>query len=104
MLVSCLAYSSTPKMEAMCSSETPVDFHRTTRRYIPEHKETALSHFCKFHKINRAGIKYVNCVDTQMRVLSISSEYGFPFREAVSKYELNLYVISEGTLSFLTVL
>jgi hypothetical protein len=35
-LVSCSAYSSTLKMEAMCSSETSVDFQRTTRRYIPE--------------------------------------------------------------------
>jgi hypothetical protein len=34
---SCLAYSSTLKMEATCSSETMVDFHRTTRRYIPEY-------------------------------------------------------------------
>jgi hypothetical protein len=33
--VSCLAYS-TMKMEAICSSETSVDFQRTTRRYIPE--------------------------------------------------------------------
>jgi hypothetical protein len=35
-LVSCLAYSSTLKMEAKCFSETLVDFQRTTRRYIPE--------------------------------------------------------------------
>jgi hypothetical protein len=35
-LVSCLAYSSTLKMEATCSSETSIDFRRTTRRYIPE--------------------------------------------------------------------
>jgi hypothetical protein len=31
-----LTYSSTVKMEAICSSETSVDFQRTTRRYIPE--------------------------------------------------------------------
>jgi hypothetical protein len=35
-LVSCLAYSSTLKMEVTCSSETSVDFQLTTRRYIPE--------------------------------------------------------------------
>jgi hypothetical protein len=35
-LVSCLSYSSTLKMEVTCSSETSVDFRRTTRRYIPE--------------------------------------------------------------------
>jgi hypothetical protein len=38
-LVSCSAYS-TVKMEAICCSETSVDFQRTTRRYIPE--DTAL--------------------------------------------------------------
>jgi hypothetical protein len=34
--VSCLAYSSTLKMEAMFSSETLVDFHRTERRHVSE--------------------------------------------------------------------
>jgi hypothetical protein len=34
-LVSCSAYS-TLKMEAICSSETSVDFQLATRRYIPE--------------------------------------------------------------------
>jgi hypothetical protein len=34
--VSCSAFSSTLKMEAICSSETSVDFQRTTRRYTPE--------------------------------------------------------------------
>jgi hypothetical protein len=32
-LLSCSAYSSTLKMEAICSSETSVDIQRTTRRY-----------------------------------------------------------------------
>jgi hypothetical protein len=36
-LVSCLTYSSTLKMKVICSSETLVDFQRTTRRYIPEY-------------------------------------------------------------------
>jgi hypothetical protein len=36
-LVSCLAYPSTLKMEAICCSETSVDFQRTTPRYIPDH-------------------------------------------------------------------
>jgi hypothetical protein len=35
MLVSCLAYSSTLKMEGICSSETSVDSQGATRRYIP---------------------------------------------------------------------
>jgi hypothetical protein len=34
-LVSCSAYSSTLKIEVICSSETSVDFQRTTWCYIP---------------------------------------------------------------------
>jgi hypothetical protein len=34
IMVSCLAYSSTMKMEATYSIEMSVDFQRTTRRYI----------------------------------------------------------------------
>jgi hypothetical protein len=36
MMVSCLAYSWTLKMEGICPSETSVDFHRTRWRHIPE--------------------------------------------------------------------
>jgi hypothetical protein len=36
MLVSCLAYSSTLKMESICSSKMLVDVQQTTQRYIPE--------------------------------------------------------------------
>jgi hypothetical protein len=46
MLVSCLAYSSTLKLEETCSSETPADFQRTTRRYIPE-DGTLHNHRCE---------------------------------------------------------
>jgi hypothetical protein len=38
MLVSCLAYSSALKTEMIYSSEKSIDFQRTTRRYIPEHR------------------------------------------------------------------
>jgi hypothetical protein len=36
MLVSCLVYSPTLKMEVACSSETSADFQRSTQRCIPE--------------------------------------------------------------------
>jgi hypothetical protein len=36
MLVSCLASSSTLKIEAICSSETSADFQQTIWPYIPE--------------------------------------------------------------------
>jgi hypothetical protein len=38
LLVSCLAYSSTLKIEAIRSSETSVDFYRTTTRYDYEYR------------------------------------------------------------------
>jgi hypothetical protein len=41
-----LAYFSTLKMEAICSSETSVDFQQTIRRYSPE---DGTLHFC--HKL-----------------------------------------------------
>jgi hypothetical protein len=44
MLVYCLTYSSALKMEATRSSETSVDFPRTTRRYIAETKHFRISH------------------------------------------------------------
>jgi hypothetical protein len=44
-LVYCSAYSSTLKMEATYSYETPVDFQRTTRRYIAKDR-TPQNHRC----------------------------------------------------------
>jgi hypothetical protein len=45
-LVSCLANSSSLKLEATCSSETSVDFQQTTWSYIPQ--DTSLpNHSCE---------------------------------------------------------
>jgi hypothetical protein len=44
LLVSCLAYSSTLKMEVTCSFEILVDFERTARCSIPEVR--SLHNFC----------------------------------------------------------
>jgi hypothetical protein len=33
-----LGYLSTPRIEVICLSETSVEFHRTTRRYIPDER------------------------------------------------------------------
>jgi hypothetical protein len=46
MPVSCMAYASTLKMGATCSSETLVDFHWTTQCYIPEDM-TLHNHCCE---------------------------------------------------------
>jgi hypothetical protein len=59
MLVSCLVYSLTLKIEETCSSETSVDFQRTKRRYIPEDR-TLLNHRCgnlKSYRILIVGLK-----------------------------------------------
>jgi hypothetical protein len=55
MLVSCLAYSSTLKVELICFSEMLVDFQQTTQRYIPNdrilhnhHCENLKSYFIWF--------------------------------------------------------
>jgi hypothetical protein len=57
VLVSCSAYVSTLKKEAMCSSETTVDFQRTTRRYIPE-DSAAHSHRCENLRYYRIEVSY----------------------------------------------
>jgi hypothetical protein len=48
-LISCSAYSSTLKMEAICSSETSVDFQQTTRRYFPKDSTLHLPHTSQCH-------------------------------------------------------
>jgi hypothetical protein len=44
ILVSCLAYSSTLKIEATGSSEISVDFQRTTQSYIPQDRNHSNSY------------------------------------------------------------
>jgi hypothetical protein len=51
-LVSCLAYSSTLNMEAICSSETSLDFQWTTQLYIPEDR-TLDKYVIQSQKISR---------------------------------------------------
>jgi hypothetical protein len=53
MLVSCLAFSSTLKMAATCSTKMSVDFHQTAQHYIPEEKT--------FHT---TAVKMSNCTTT----------------------------------------
>jgi hypothetical protein len=58
MLVSCSAYCLTLKMEAVCSSETSVDFHWIAQCYIPEDR-TLDSHCCETLKSNKTCIVVV---------------------------------------------
>jgi hypothetical protein len=86
-------YSSTLKMEAICSSEKSVDFQRTTRRYIPE--DGTLLLFCLLsHYLTSDSVKlplhlsaryvYVTLqvlphavIKTSVQVLSISVQKCF---------------------------
>jgi hypothetical protein len=52
MLISCMVYFQTLKMQATCSSETSADIQRTKRCYIA--KERALhNHRCENLKANK---------------------------------------------------
>jgi hypothetical protein len=64
-LVFCSAYASTMKIEAICSSETSVDFQRTTWPYIPD-KITILS----FMEANKLLSKVVGFVVKDLRKLT----------------------------------
>jgi hypothetical protein len=44
MLISCLAYSFTTKLEVRCSSETSGDFQRTTWHYIREDRTLQMNY------------------------------------------------------------
>jgi hypothetical protein len=50
-LVSCLAYSSTLKMETKCSSKTSLDFQQCTQLYIPEDRTLQLERCSSTAKI-----------------------------------------------------
>jgi hypothetical protein len=73
MLVSFLAYSSTQKTEATCSSETAVYFQRTTLRYIPENR-TLHNHCCGnlncYIQYHRKRITY-NIKDISYNILEL---------------------------------
>jgi hypothetical protein len=53
MLVSCLAYSLTLKMEATRSSKTFIDFQRPTRCYIQDNRILYIILFCTVSDISR---------------------------------------------------
>jgi hypothetical protein len=69
-LVSCSAYSSTLKKETICSSETSVDFQRTTRRYIPE-DSTLHNHRCE--NLTSYNIKVARITGCQILKLTLTS-------------------------------
>jgi hypothetical protein len=55
--ISCLAYFSTLKMEAVCSSKSFIRIYQSTQRYIPE-GSTIHSHRCKNLKSNKGFLVF----------------------------------------------
>jgi hypothetical protein len=79
-LISCSTYSSTQKMEAICSSETSVDFRRiTTWRFIPENNNLH-NHRCANLKsyILRNLISYLYWTSIKYTVLLLSDNFVKP--------------------------
>jgi hypothetical protein len=74
-LVSCLACSLTLKMEAMCGSETSVDFQQTTQHHIPEDRTP--KHSCENI---RSYVVFVchHCVLWMLMYLSHFPSFYFP--------------------------
>jgi hypothetical protein len=70
MLFSCLAYSSTLKMEATCFSETLVDFQWTTWRYISGDRHFSHSSFVIFQQCSYCVI-FFNLCPTRFSTSSI---------------------------------
>jgi hypothetical protein len=54
VLVSCVAYSLTLKMEAIYFSEMVVDFHHITQHYIPE--DRTLQSYCYENLKSKKGV------------------------------------------------
>jgi hypothetical protein len=79
MLISCLAYSSTLKIRAVGTSETSVDFHRTSPCYIPEDK-ILRSHRCENLK-SKIEIRF----SQQIGLLACQKEYPAQLRARIRR-------------------
>jgi hypothetical protein len=71
MLVSYLDYSPTLNMEAICSSETSVDVHRSTRRYSPEDRTL---HACNAFIYTLITSFKISCVKILFALLNFYSK------------------------------
>jgi hypothetical protein len=58
-VVSCLIYSSTPKIEEICSSEKSVNFNRSTRRHFPEDRTLQGYYFLGQHHLFKTKFRAV---------------------------------------------
>jgi hypothetical protein len=81
MLVSYMANSSNLKMEVICSSETPINFHWTTQHYIPEDRilhnhccENLKSNIMQFiFQLSQLSIKLYDCINNFTVLKNIST-------------------------------
>jgi hypothetical protein len=60
VMPSCHLLSSALKMEAIYSSETSVDFQKTTLRYVPEDRTFLASYFMSFEIQSYCNIQIQN--------------------------------------------
>jgi hypothetical protein len=74
MLAPCSVYSSGLMIEAICSSETPADFQRTTRRYIPEDRTVQNCSLVDESKEMRRTVKRLNKLTKAAMLLPRISE------------------------------
>jgi hypothetical protein len=73
--VSCLAYFSTLKIQAICSSEMSVDFQWTTQHYIPE-DSTVYNHCCEnLESISKFNLKVIKACTVTVSVHLFSLIY-----------------------------
>jgi hypothetical protein len=97
-LVSCSAYSSTLKMEAMFSSKTSVNFQRTTQRYIPE--DSALyNHRCENLKSSKS--ENVSNFQTGKSSQTLSLYFSFLFKVTLIIHSIFTYHLFPFTHSIL---
>jgi hypothetical protein len=98
MLVSCLVYTSTLKMEATCSSETSVDFQQNTQCYILEDR-TLHNHRCETLKSSPNQFSYMSHTCTHVR-LHIQLKWSINYDHHVkTKYKFHAATIFYFTKS-----
>jgi hypothetical protein len=83
MLLYCVAYSSTLKMEMTCSSETSVEFYRTTLRWFTE-DGTFHNHRCENLKSYNVDFVLLSSSSFTSFSSSPSSSFHFPFLHTFS--------------------
>jgi hypothetical protein len=103
LLVSCLAYSSTLKMEATCSSETSVGFQRITRRYVSADRtlETRRNGNLRFYKTGNVRILWkLEHRSVLLSILSIRFQFKIALLREICKINFLLHFTKFDNISY----